>query len=589
MTRTKLVWQIFPAILAVTFGTLIAAGAFLAQRTQSQHVDNVSEDLAVRAELLRADLQNRVAQTSPDIPAWCRDAAEHASARITVVDASGKVLGDSSFDADLMENHGHRPEIASAISGAHGTSLRHSRTLQEARVYVAIPVETTAGVMALRTSLPVRRVNAMVSSIFWESVAGLLILVGVAVLAALLLARRLSGPIAMLQQGADRFARGQLSQPLPVPAGAELAELAISMNHMAHELNERIRLTEKQHNELQAVWTSMSEGVIAFDQDERVLNMNGAAGKLFGAEPDQARGRTLQEAVRHPELLDLVKTLLASGAPIESEMKVFSPEERHLNCRGTVLRDPDGSRIGGLVVLNDVSRLRRFEEARKEFVANVSHEIRTPVTSIQGYAETLLDMEEDDPETRRRFLKIVVKQAKMLTAVTEDILALSSIEKHEEEYAIELSDGPVRDVIDAAAAINSMTARGKNIAIHVEGDKALRAQINAPLLERAVSNLISNAIQYSYPDTSVYVSCYEEKRYVKIAVRDEGPGIDPMHFPRLFERFYRVDKARSRRMGGTGLGLAIVKHIAQLHQGDVAVDSAPGEGSTFYIKLPVQE
>lgn len=586
MTRTKLVWHIFPAILAVTFGTLIAAGAFLANRTQQLNIDNVSADLAVRARMLEADLQKAVAERGDNLDAWCREAAELSAARITVIGPEGAVFTDSAFDHALMENHRDRPEIAAALSGKTGTSLRYSRTLQEARVYVAVPVETGLGRLALRTSLTVRRINAMVTNILWESVAGLLLLVGVAIVAALLLARRVSGPIAILQQGAERFARGQLSQPLPVPAAAELADLAISMNHMAYELNERIRLTEKQHNELQAVWTSMSEGVIAFDKDERVLNMNGAAAKLFGAEPDQARGRSLQEAVRHPDLLDLVKTLLASGAPIEGELKVLSPEERHLNCRGTVLRDPDGSRIGGLVVLNDVTRLRRLEEARKEFVANVSHEIRTPVTSIQGYGETLLDMEEDDPEMRRKFLKIIVKQAKLLTAVTEDILALSSIERTEETDAIELAMGSVRDVLEAASALNSMTARGKSIAIHVDGSPDLKARINAPLLERAISNLISNAIQYSYPSTNVFVSCYQDDHNLILAVRDEGPGIDPVHFPRLFERFYRVDKARSRRMGGTGLGLAIVKHIAQLHQGDVAVDSVPGEGSTFYIKLP---
>ncbi|HOW98522.1 MAG TPA: ATP-binding protein, partial [Kiritimatiellia bacterium] len=311
-----------------------------------------------------------------------------------------------------------------------------------------------------------------------------------------------------------------------------------------------------------------------------------AAARLFDIPPDKARNRLLQELVRNPALHQLVADAVARGEPAEDDITVFNGRERHLRVRASRLRDAQGEGIGALVVFHDVTRLRRLESVRRDFVANVSHELKTPITSIKGFIETLQDGALKSEEEARRFLGIMARQADRLNAIIEDLLQLSRIEEEADQQVIRLEEQEVSPVLRSAVECCQYKADARQMAVELDGAPGLRARFNTPLLEQAVINLLDNAIKYSPSGSPVRVEAGREGADVVIRVRDRGPGIPPEHLPRLFERFYRVDKARSRQMGGTGLGLAIVKHIAQAHGGNVSVESIPGQGSVFSLRIP---
>jgi two-component system phosphate regulon sensor histidine kinase PhoR len=386
---------------------------------------------------------------------------------------------------------------------------------------------------------------------------------------------------------ARRYAGGDLSQRVPRPDTAELAELAVAMNDMADQLGERMRLVVQQRDEAEAVLSGMVEGVLRIDAGERVLGVNPAAAALLRVDPQTAQGRPLHEVMRNVALQRFVARTLAGSGSTEDDLVLRDDEERFLQAHGTVLTDADGHARGCVVVLNNVTRLRRLEAIRRDFVANVSHELKTPITSLQGFVETLQqsDVAEED---RARFLDIVARQAERLHAIIEDLLVLSRVEREAERAELPLEASPLRPVLEAAIQLCAAKAAEKRITVQLACAAEVDARINPPLLEEAVVNLLDNAIKYSEPETVVNLRAARENGdgEVVITVRDQGCGIAREHLPRIFERFYRVDKSRSRELGGTGLGLSIVRHIVQAHRGAVEVESTPGQGSTFTLRLP---
>jgi two-component system, OmpR family, phosphate regulon sensor histidine kinase PhoR len=361
------------------------------------------------------------------------------------------------------------------------------------------------------------------------------------------------------------------------------------LNHMAEELDDKIGTLTRERNEREAVLSSMVEGVLAVDPDERIIAVNAAAAGLIDGEPTAAEGRTIQEVLRNPALQRVVAQTLSGQEPVEADIVMHvGSEDRYLQANGTLLHasDADQSPVGAVVVLNDVTRLKRLEAVRRDFVANVSHELKTPVTSIKGFAETLEDGALDDPDAARRFVRIIAGQADRLNSIIGDLLALSTLEQSENEPHLSLEEADVCDVVHVAVEVCEPKAQAKGVAIGVSCASRPLAAVNRPLLEQAIVNLVDNAVKYSPEGSAVEVSLIEAVGEIVISVRDQGQGVPREHLPRLFERFYRVDKARSRDLGGTGLGLAIVKHIAQVHGGSVSVDSRVGEGSTFRIHLP---
>ncbi len=388
-----------------------------------------------------------------------------------------------------------------------------------------------------------------------------------------------------IRQTVTAYAAGDFTPRAAVLNGTELDGLASDLNWMAHQLHCRRMVEQDRQRQQEAVLASMIEGVMAIDVDGCFISMNRAAREMLDAGAGDVNGYLVTDSIRQEDLIKFIRRALATDEPLDTDLVLRGDKERHLELVSTALTDEDGHRLGTLIVMNDVTRMRRLEGMRRDFVANVSHELRTPITSIKGFMETLLDGAMDHPDEARRFLEIIAKQADRLVAIIEDLLSLSRVEQESNRGGIPLEEGRVGDVINAAIQIIKLKSEEQGIHVDVDCPKNLRAHINAPLLEQAVVNLLDNAIKYSEKGARVHIVALQDDGAVQIKVRDEGPGIPREHQARIFERFYRVDKSRSRELGGTGLGLSIVKHIAQAHGGNVSVQSAPGKGSAFTISL----
>ncbi len=590
MRSRRLLWQLFPSFLFLTAASLLAVTAYTSLEVKSFYLDQVEEDLASRARLLEDRCASDLAAgREGGLDAACKDLAARSGTRITVIRPDGEVIADSAEDPRSMDNHADRPEIREARAGGEGTSMRYSHTLGKRMMYFALPLEEGGRTVGfLRTAIPVTRAGKVLADIYRDVAAGGVVIALAAALASFLLARRLSRPLERMREGAERFARGELGHKLRVHETREMSVLADTMNEMAAQLDGRIRTVVRQRNEQEAVLSSMVEGVLAVDREEKLISMNRAAGRLLGTDPSGVAGRSLPETVRNISLQRFAALALERPAPVEEEIVLLGEKERYLQAHGSALEDERGERIGAVVVLNDVTRLRRLERVRRDFVANVSHELKTPITAIKGYVETLRDGALEDREDALRFLDVLARQTDRLGAIIEDLLLLARIEQEEEREAIRLEPGPVAKMLGAAVQACVRRADERGVSISLDAGDELEAPMNETLLEQAVSNLIDNAVKYSPEGSRVEVEARKEDGEISIRVADHGAGIEKKHLDRIFERFYRVDEARSRKAGGTGLGLSIVKHIAQVHGGSVRAESVPGEGSTFVITIPLQ-
>jgi two-component system phosphate regulon sensor histidine kinase PhoR len=509
--------------------------------------------------------------------------------RVTLILPDGTVIGDSERDPREMEDHGRRPEVLQALRGEIGVQVRYSTTLGREMLYVALPVrEADRLVGILRVSLPRLSVEDALRD--WRAVSlwiGLAGLVAVAGLVALL-SRRVSRPIVELRDGAERVLGRNLQERLRLPDFRETDSIAGALNRLDAVLHEQAETVSRQQSQERAILRAMIEGVLAIDPDRHVINMNEAAASLLKTRLKDAIGSRVEEVVRVPALLSFIERTAAGdpSVPLEETLVLYLDEPRSIRAQGTVLRGPDGEILGYLVVLNDVTHLRRLERIRSDFVANVSHELRTPITTIKGFAETLLEERLEDQEQSLRYLSLIARETQRLESLVEDLLSLASIEHEGERHETLFARGTLAPILRRAVEARAEAAEKGGITLRLDCPEDLEAEINPQLLEQALLNLIDNAVKFSRTGTTVNVTARRADGEILIEVRDRGPGIAPEHLPRLFERFYRVDKSRSRSLGGTGLGLAIVKHIAIAHGGRVAVESSPGKGSAFSILLP---
>ncbi len=586
--KRRLLWQLYPSYLLITIISLIAVTWYASESLKHFFLEQTASDLKVRARFFEKQVLEHIDPLDEKaVDLLCKKIGKSAATRITIILPSGKVVGDSEKDPARMDNHVDRPEFIEALNGPSGTSTRYSRTLEKDMMYVGIPIKKKNHILAVvRTSVPVNDIDLVLKSMKIKIAFGCLVVAVFAAMLSLFVSRRITRPIEQIKIWAESITRGEFHLRPQVAESEEIGALSESLNQMAVELREHIDTVMRQRNEIEAVLSSMVEGVIAVDMEERVISMNHAAAKMFGCDLAEAQGRSIQEVVRNTVLQQFVKKALSSQEAVEKEIVLSSDGERFLNGHGTLLRDAEGKQIGALIVLNDVTRLLRLEKIRREFVANVSHEIKTPITAIKGFVETLRDGAVENHEDAERFLEIIGKHVDRLEAIIEDLLSLSRIEQEAGREEVVLDEGRLKDVLETAIQVCEAGAMAKKIEIELSCAEDLLAKLDPPLLEQAVVNLIDNAIKYSNDGGTVRVEALQTGNETIISVRDQGCGIEKEHLPRLFERFYRVDKARSRQLGGTGLGLAIVKHIAQAHGGRVAVESIPGKGSTFSIHLP---
>ena len=389
-----------------------------------------------------------------------------------------------------------------------------------------------------------------------------------------------------LARDMDTLAEGDFEGRLEAGTYGVLNPLADRINRWASLLVERRTSSFQQQQQEQAILGAMVEGVLAVDHEHHVMHLNAAAAHLLEIAVERASGRLLEELVRLPELHRLAERVQQTGLAAESEVTWHGAKPRILQVRASPLRHPRHQQNGVVLVLHDITTLRRLERVQRDFVANVSHEFKTPLTSLKGFVETLQEGALDHPADARRFVGIMGRQVERLQSLVEDVLSLSRLEQEAGLQPPPRQEHALRAVLLNAVDTCAPAAASKRITVELACDQQARALINAPMVEQAAINLLDNAIKYSEAETRVAVQVSRENGHWRLAFRDQGPGIDAQHLPHLFERFYRVDKARSRKAGGTGLGLSIVRHIALAHGGQVEVQSEPGRGSSFFLLLP---
>ena len=583
----RLFWQIYPTYLLIALLSVTSISWYAANALRRFHLVQVETDLKARAHLFEKHIEAHLSPLdSAAIDSNCKKIGRLTETRITVILPGGEVIGDTDENPRNMENHDRRPEVLQAMKQGLGSSTRYSRTFRMDMMYVALPFQRDGNILAvIRIAFPVSFVEGALKTVRIKIALGGLMVAFLTAVASLLVSRHITRPIEEIKKGAEHFARGELKYRLPSAQTEELGGLVRSLNHMAGQLEEKIKTIDQQRTELEAVLSSMVEGVMAVDPDERVLNLNAAAARMFNGKAWDFQGRLIQEVVRNMDFQGFIKKGLAAGRYWESDLSWRQHDEpRIISASSTPLYDSAGSRRGILVVLHDVTRVRKLENMRRDFVANVSHEIKTPLTAIKGFVETLQHGAVESPREAERFLGIVAKHVDRLNSIVVDLLNLARIEQETEKKEIRTEIVGLGGVLKSAIHVCQSKAEEKNISIELNCDKGLTARIDPVLFEQAAVNLIDNAVKYSPEASTIQISCVKTDAFeTAVHFKDHGIGIPKQHIDRIFERFYRVDKARSRALGGTGLGLAIVKHIIQAHGGRITVESSPGAGSTFSI------
>jgi two-component system phosphate regulon sensor histidine kinase PhoR len=588
MPRKRLLWQLYPSYLLLTVVAVLAVAWYTSHSLRKFYFRQVSEDIKSRAYLvlpqIAADLTGRDYEK---IDRFCKTTGPLSTTRITVILPDGNVIGDSDEQVSDMNNHADRPEFRDAMKTGLGRSERPSDTLGKNMMYLAIPIYQENEILAVvRTSVPVSAIDDELREIYLKILWAVLIVAVLAAVISLGLSKRISRPIETIKEAAARFASGDLALRLTVSKPEELADLAKAMNKMAHQLDQRIKTITTQGAESDAILSSMIEGVIAIDSDGQIVRINHAAAGFFNINTKQAERCPIEEAIDNTEVIEFIQKAIGSASPTEAEVIIPGDEKRHLKLHAARLSDSEGNKTGAVIVLTDTTQIKQLEKIRRDFVANVSHELKTPITSIKGFVETLQEGALTDPEQANRFLEIIARHADRLNAIIDDLLTLSRLEEGGERRALSFEMTPLKPVLTEAVELSKVRAEEKQIQINLDCAENIEARVNPALLEQAVTNLINNAIKYSEAKSSIVIKAEQTETDIRITVRDQGCGIDKKYQERIFERFYVVDKSRSRKLGGTGLGLAIVKHIAQVHNAQVTVESQPGAGSTFTIHLP---
>ena len=586
MPNLKIVWKLFLTQTSLIIISLLTIGLYAGLSFKEHYLEQLAPQLTTNATLIRNIVAKELIDGRRDtVDILAKKLGSEIHMRATIVDTAGRVLGDSEKDPLKMGNHLDRFEIRDALRGKVGKSIRYSETLKTEMMYLALPLEAKNQIIgAIRVSLPLSEVEKREYHIYEVIVWGAIIAVLISLGIGFMVARRMGKTLTQMTQAARKMVRGDFSELIRTNSKDEIGDLARSFNAMSIELQNKIETLTKEIDEKQAILSGMIEGVIAIDRNQRIILFNSASEGMFDVSSYRALGRFHWEVIRHSRLNPLFQEVLETGVPKMEELILRYGGERILRVQAAAIPTKEGNPWAVVAVFHDITQIRNLEKVRKEFVANVSHELRTPLTSIKGFVETLRNGAVSDPEKSLRFLEIIEKHTERLNRLITDLLNLSQIESGK----IEMNLKPV-NLVDVTSRVIS---NFKEIA----DQKGQKIKVNIPpvlphvladeeRIETVMENLLDNAVKYTPNNGEITVSAFEKDDGVQVEVADTGIGIPTNSLPRIFERFYRVDKARSRELGGTGLGLSIVKHIIETHGGKVRAESEVGKGSRFIFNL----
>jgi two-component system phosphate regulon sensor histidine kinase PhoR len=590
--RRKFFWKLAFTFLALLSGALLAVD-FLAERAlRASYENNAFRELRSLVRLIQVHplpITSLPVQTPDEISVlhgWVTNAAK-SGARVTVIASDGRVLADSESETGSMENHGGRDEVSSAFQTGEGRAIRDSVTVKRPLIYYAVRETLPDGTpIVLRLALPVEGVAESLgqfrASLWMWSLLIFLIAGGVA----LLMSRTYADRVERLREFSMRVAEGDFRPLSADGTGDTLEALGSSLNQTAARLDRTIRTLTEERNLSSAILGSMVEGVAVVNAAERLVFTNPGFAEILGLDVPPVAGSSLLEVVRQTELIGAVRRVLAGEPRVESEISTGTLRQHFFAA--TVASVRAGETSGAVIVLHDITELRKLERIRRDFVANVSHEFRTPLTAIQGFAETLIAGALDDPQNRGRFLNIILEHARRLARLTEDLLKLSQMDA--DRLEIEINPVKVSQLVESCYETARHRATEKELTLTLApglSQSLPDVAGDARRLQEVLQNLLDNAIQYTLPGGKIILSAELKKSSVVFTVSDTGIGIPTADQPRIFERFYRVDAARSREAGGTGLGLAIAKHLIEVHGGRIWVESEVGAGSRFHFSVPL--
>jgi two-component system, OmpR family, phosphate regulon sensor histidine kinase PhoR len=580
--KNRLFWKIGFLNLLLLLLVLAAVDTYVVRALKKEFLNAAFSQLESLIRL--AETNPPQSFDAPELEEWIRWCGR-SGVRVTLVARSGKVLADSVEDPASMENHLPRPEIREALEKGTGRAVRRSSTLKMDLVYLAQRYDfNNAPTMVVRLSAPLHRLEearfAFRSRLWGISLVILVVAGGIS----LIFFRTVSRRIRRLNEFSRRVADGDF-RPLPLESGKdELAELSNTLGQTSVKLDRTIKTLTEERNRSAAVLASMEEGVAVIGSDQRVIYCNRAFCRDAGMANLPCEGRPVMELIRHSDLLSMIQKAMAGSEAIHGEVVVGSIRTRSFAVTAAPISF-EGATTGAVMVLHDITEIRRLERARRDFIANISHEFKTPLTAIQGFAETLLGGALDDAQNRTRFLEIIREHALRLGRLTDDLLKLAQIEAGQVQR--ETKPVAIAEIVDPCMEVARIKAEQKGLLLEAEYGKDIPPLLgDVRSFQEILQNLLDNAIRYTPLGGSIRVKAVVEGSDVVLSVADTGIGIPKADQDRIFERFYRADAARSRESGGTGLGLSIVKHIVEAHSGRIRVESEVGRGSTFFIHLP---
>lgn len=579
-------FRLFLSYLALSAAVLGAAFFLVYQRIERAELSTLKLKLSEEASLVSAQLRS-ADLASPGLNRLAQSLGAKVGSRLTIIGADGLVLADSELDetgVKAMENHLERPEVAGALGGATSYDLRRSATLGKAMLYAAYPVNFSGRTGAVvRLAVPATQLETMRSLLKKALAAALALALLLSFFLSLAVSAGFSRPFDKIVYASKKFASGEFSYRIQKDFHGEMGKLAETLNSMAASVEENLRRVETQAQQLSAAFANMAEGVLVAGPDAVVTALNPAMERLFNVKAAGSLPRPLLELIPNAGLSGLCSRAVSGGRPVAEEMELSVPVRGIFSVNASPIFT--GGKVSGcLMVVHDITELRRLEAKRRDFVANVSHELKTPLTAISGYVETLLGGAIDDRAHALEFLGVIHAQSKRLDNIVSDLLKLSSLES----YAVEVRKERValKDLADSLIAGLDSVFKARRAVVSNTIPAGLAVRADPEKLGQVFVNLLDNAVKFSPENAKVEVSAAELPESVKVTVKDGGIGIPQEHLGRVFERFYRADKARSREMGGTGLGLSIVRHVVELHGGSVGVESAEGRGSEFWFILP---